>query len=72
MCTRREQITMHVELQKKVMLEILSITHGGNVRLTSAKEVTDLKQGLELLGLSIIVQSLNPFQFVSPQASSHY
>ena len=52
-CSKKEKIQVHLEIEQKLLQKILSLVHKGFVRLDSNDDVNLVKDGLSMLDIDI-------------------
>ena len=52
-CSKREVITLQVELSKEVMIQVLWLCHTGEVTLSKTEEADAVKEAIHMLGINI-------------------
>ena len=52
-CSKRGTITLQVNVEKQVMLQVLWLCHTGKVMCKTSKEVEAVKEALKMLGINI-------------------
>ena len=52
-CSKREGVTLQVELSKEVMIQVLWLCHTGEVTLSKKEEADTVKEALDMLGINL-------------------
>ena len=61
-CSQRERIQVQLEMERKVLLEVLSIVYGGFVLLESLEAEHRVRNGIQMLGINVVPSSLVNYQ----------